>query len=131
LKSSAITGVFFKSSQTITESYKILGVNEISPSNYISMALQPFVGPWPLFQFLIFYTVGRTPWMGDQPVARLLPAHRTAKPQNKHTQISTPQVGFEPMIPVFERVNTVHALDRVASVISSPSNYFTQITMDQ
>jgi hypothetical protein len=37
----------------------------------------PFVGPWPLFSFLIFYTVGRTPWTGDQPVARSLPEHRT------------------------------------------------------
>jgi hypothetical protein len=28
-----------------------------------------------------------------------------------------PGVGFEPTIPVFERVNTVHALDRAAAVI--------------
>jgi hypothetical protein len=28
-----------------------------------------------------------------------------------------PQVGFEPTIPAFERVNTVHALDRAATVI--------------
>jgi hypothetical protein len=28
-----------------------------------------------------------------------------------------PQVGFEPMIPVFHRVTTVHALDRAATVI--------------
>jgi hypothetical protein len=62
------------------------------------MALQLFVGPWPLFQFLNFYTVDRTPWTGDQPVARPLPIHRTAQTQNKRTQ---PQVGFEPTIPVF------------------------------
>jgi hypothetical protein len=43
------------------------------------MALQSFVGPWPLLQFLDLYTVGRTPWMGDQPVARPLPAHRTTQ----------------------------------------------------
>jgi hypothetical protein len=42
---------------------------------YLSMALQ-FVGPWPLFQFRNLYTVGRTPWTGDQPVARPLPKHR-------------------------------------------------------
>jgi hypothetical protein len=53
---------------------------------YLSMALQPFVGPWPLFQFLDFYTVDRTPWTGDQPVARPLLVHRTARTQNKHTQ---------------------------------------------
>jgi hypothetical protein len=43
---------------------------------YLSMALQPFVGPWPLFSFVILYTVGRTAWTGDQPVARPLPTHR-------------------------------------------------------
>jgi hypothetical protein len=48
------------------------------------MALQPFVGPWPFFSFLIFYTVGRIPWTEDPPVARPLPAHRTAQTQNKH-----------------------------------------------
>jgi hypothetical protein len=31
------------------------------------------------FQFLNPYTVGRTPWTGDQPVARPLPAHRTTQ----------------------------------------------------
>jgi hypothetical protein len=30
-----------------------------------------------------------------------------------------PQVGFETMIPVFERAKTVHVLDRVATVIGS------------
>jgi hypothetical protein len=42
------------------------------------MALQPFVGPWPLLQFRNhFYTDGRTPWMSDQPVAKPLPTHKT------------------------------------------------------
>jgi hypothetical protein len=54
-------------------------------SIYLSAALQPFVGPWPLFQFLNMYTVGRTPWTGDQPVVRPLPAYKTAQTQNKHT----------------------------------------------
>jgi hypothetical protein len=66
------------------------------------MALQPFVGPWPLFSFLILYTVGRTPLSGDQPVVGPLPIHKT-------TQI--------PTTPVFERENTVYALDRAATVI--------------
>jgi hypothetical protein len=43
------------------------------------MSLQAFVGNWPLFQFLNLYTVGRDPWTGDQPVARLLSTHRTTK----------------------------------------------------
>jgi hypothetical protein len=48
-----------------------------------TMALQPFVGRWPLFNFLILYRVGRTPWTGDQPVARPLPTHRTTQTQKK------------------------------------------------
>jgi hypothetical protein len=52
----------------------------------IIMNLQPFVGPWPLFQFLHPYTVGRTPWTGDQAVAGPLPTHRTTQTQNKRTQ---------------------------------------------
>jgi hypothetical protein len=67
----------------------------------LSMALQPFVGHWPLFifSFVILHTVGRTPWTVDQPVARPLPTHRTTQTQNKHTQTSMPRVGFEPTTP--------------------------------
>jgi hypothetical protein len=45
---------------------------------YLSMALQPL---WTVasFQFLNPYTVGRTPWTGDEPAARPLPT------QNKYT----------------------------------------------
>jgi hypothetical protein len=31
------------------------------------------------FSLLILYTVGRTPWAGDQPVARPLPTRRTTQ----------------------------------------------------
>jgi hypothetical protein len=81
------------------------------------MALQPFVWPWPLYQFLDFYTVGKTPWTGDQLVARPLPAHRTAQTQNKRTRTSIRQMAFELKIPVLERVKTVLALERAATVI--------------
>jgi hypothetical protein len=74
-------------------------------------------GPWPLFQFLNLYTVGRTLWEGDQLVARPLPTKKITQTQNKVTQTSMPRVGFEPTIPVFERAKMVHALDRVANVI--------------
>jgi hypothetical protein len=37
------------------------------------MALQPLLGLGRFFSFLILYTVSRTPWTGDQPVARPLP----------------------------------------------------------
>jgi hypothetical protein len=68
------------------------------------------------FSFLIFYTVTRAFWMGDQPVSRPLPAHRTVQTQNKRTQTSMPQLGFEPTILVFERAKTIHALDSAATV---------------
>jgi hypothetical protein len=42
------------------------------------------------FNFLILYTAGRSPWTGDQPVARPPPTHRTAQTQNKRTQTSMP-----------------------------------------
>jgi hypothetical protein len=82
-----------------------------------SMALQPFC--WALDSSSVswsFYTVGRTPWTSDQPVARPLLTHRATQTQNKrtHTQTSMPRVGFE-------REKTVHALDRSATVIGIQS----------
>jgi hypothetical protein len=53
--------------------------------------------------FLILYTVGRTPWTGDQPFARPLPTHRTTQTRNKRKQTSIPGVEFESTTPVFER----------------------------
>jgi hypothetical protein len=63
------------------------------------------------------------PWMGDQPVARPLPTHRTTQTQNKRTQTSMLRVGFEPTIPVFEQAKTVHALDCAATVIDVESSW--------
>jgi hypothetical protein len=83
-------------------------------SIYLPMVVQPFIGPWPLFQFIDFYTVGKTPWTGGQQVARPLSSRRTPQPQNKRTQRSICQAGFEPMIPVPERTKTVHVSDRAA-----------------
>jgi hypothetical protein len=57
-------------------------------------------GPWPMFQFLNPYTVGRTPWTGISP----------SQGGYLHTE-------FEPTIPAFERTKTVHALYRAATVI--------------
>jgi hypothetical protein len=63
--------------------------------------------------------------MGDQPIARPLPTHRTTQTQNKRSQTSMPRVGFEPMIPVFEQAKTVYELDHAAIVISDPCNWNT------
>jgi hypothetical protein len=89
------------------------------------MALQPSVGPSPLFffSFFILYTVGRALWMGDQPVTRPLPTNRTRQTQNKRKQISMPWMGFEPKIPTFERAIIVHALHRAPTVIGQSVPY--------
>jgi hypothetical protein len=84
---------------------------------YLSMALQPFVRSFTLFSFLILYTVGRTPWTGDQLVAKPLPIRRTTQTQNKRTQTSMSRVGFEPTTPMLDGAKTVHALDGAAIVI--------------
>jgi hypothetical protein len=68
------------------------------------------------FTFLIFYTVGWTPWTGDQPVSRPLAEHRAAQRLNAHRH---PYLKWDskPMTALFERVKTVYALDRPATVI--------------
>jgi hypothetical protein len=48
---------------------------------------------------------------------------RTTQTQNKHTQTSMLRVGFEATTPFFEHAKTVHALDRVATVIGAISIY--------
>jgi hypothetical protein len=80
------------------------------------MVRRPFVEPWPIFQLLNQYIVGRTPWIGDQPLTRPLPTCRTTQTRNKRTQTSMPSVGFEPTISVCDRAKTVHALDRAVTV---------------
>jgi hypothetical protein len=87
-------------------------------SIYVSAVLLLDLGRF--FSFLILYTVGRTPWKGDEPIARPSPTHRTTQTQNKCTQTSMPQMGFEPTIPAFERAKTVHVSDRAATLIGSP-----------
>jgi hypothetical protein len=78
----------------------------------------PLLGPGLFFSLVIFfYTVPRTSWTGDQPVARPLLTHRTSQTQNKRTQTSMSRVGFEPTIPVFEQGKTVHALDSAPGMI--------------
>jgi hypothetical protein len=44
--------------------------------------------------------------------------------EQTHTQTSMYWVGFEPMIPVFERAKTVHALDCAATVTGEHRSYY-------
>lgn len=55
--------------------------------------------------------------MGDHPVPRRMPTHKIAPTQNKRAHTSLFQVGFEPSTSVLERVNTVQASDRTATVL--------------
>jgi hypothetical protein len=47
--------------------------------------------------------------------------------KKEHTQTSMPQVGFEPMISMFERARTINALDRGATVIGWRLKYLRQM----
>jgi hypothetical protein len=64
------------------------------PTYLIYLSISPMLGLGRLSVSWSFYTVGRTPWMGDQPFARPLLAHRTEQTQNKHRQTCMSQVGF-------------------------------------
>jgi hypothetical protein len=65
---------------------------EISVNSFlISIPLIPYSYSVEVFHFsLDLYTIGRTPWTSDRPVARPLPKYRTTKTQNKHTH--TPNI---------------------------------------
>jgi hypothetical protein len=87
----------------------------------LSMARRPFVEPWPLFRFLdLFYTAGRAPRTGDQPIARPL-LYTEQHKQNKRTQTSMPRVGLKPTTPAFEQAKTLRALNRAATEIDRPT----------
>jgi hypothetical protein len=97
-------------------SFKILHIIYL----HSSVVLQAYVGPWPFLQFRhLFYTDNRTPWTGDQPVARPLPTHRTTQTQNKLTQTSMPWGGFEPTIPAFERAKLRLYISNITPLLSS------------
>jgi hypothetical protein len=71
-----------------------------------------------IFHFHDHFTDGRTPWTGDQLVAKPLLKHGITQTQIKciHTLNMLPCVGFEPTIPSSERAKAVHALERTAIV---------------
>jgi hypothetical protein len=64
------------------------------------------------FQFLNLYIICRTPWIGDQSIARPLPIHRI----NAYRHLCL-EWDSKPRFQFSERVKTVHALDRAAAVI--------------
>jgi hypothetical protein len=73
----------FNVKEKVSNPYNILG-RSMYGSTVLCWTLAAF------FSFLILYKVGRTPWTGDQPVARPLHTHRTIQTQNKYTQTFMP-----------------------------------------
>jgi hypothetical protein len=83
---------------------------------FLLLALWSIRHSWnALLHFSFFILVCRTPWTGDQPVA--MPLATQDNTNTEYNQTDMPSVGFEPIIPVFERAKTLHALDRAATVI--------------
>jgi hypothetical protein len=74
-------------------------------------------GTWSIFQFLNPIHSRQDSLSGDQPVTRPPLTHRAIKRQNKGKQIPMTRGGFEPMIPAFERAETVHSSDSGATVV--------------
>jgi hypothetical protein len=102
---------------SFNELISLTALHSLSLSLSLSLWLYSPLDLGRFFQFLNLYTVSRTPWTGDQPVARPLPTYKTTQTQNKRIQTSMLQVGFEPTIPAFGRAKNVHALDRAVTVI--------------
>jgi hypothetical protein len=117
-ETSAISPTIAWYKNLITEFMSIINESE-NLSIYLSCLwlYSPLLGLGRFFSSFNVYIVGRTPWTGDQPVARPLPTDRTTQTQNKRTQTSLPREGFEPMILVFKLAKTVYALDRAATVV--------------
>jgi hypothetical protein len=69
-----------------------------------------FVRPWPLFHF-------RNPIDSRWDSLDEESAQRKAATYTQDIQTSMPLVGFEPTIPVFELLKTVHTSDRTDTVI--------------
>jgi hypothetical protein len=98
-----------EASSTVLATFSPPFLSDVCLSLSLSLWLYSTLDLGRFFSFLILHTIGRTPWMGDQPVARPLLAHRTTQTQNKRTQASMRLLGFEPTIPASERVKTLHA----------------------
>jgi hypothetical protein len=91
---------------------------------YLSRVLLLDLGGF--LSFIILYTLVRTRLLrrGISPTqGRYLHSEQHKHRINAHTQISMRGVGFERMIPAFERAKTVHTLDRATTVIGDGEDY--------
>jgi hypothetical protein len=90
------------------------------------LAVQPNLGLSRLHETFRFASVtrprrvGRSPWTGDQLVARPLPVHKHRKTYTQHEhQTCMPEAGFEPTIQAFKQAKTVPALDHWDTVVGT------------
>jgi hypothetical protein len=96
-------------------------------SSFHHWLYSPFLGPGRFFSFVILYTADRSPCTRDQPLARPLPTHKTAQPQNKRIKTETPRMRFESTILALEWENTVRAPDRAATMTGTVSYQQAQV----
>jgi hypothetical protein len=82
-----------------------------------------FVGPCLFFSFFITQTVGLLGRGISSSQSRYLHIGQHKHRNKTHTQTSMSWTKFEPMIPAFERAETLHALDHTVTVIGSLISY--------
>jgi hypothetical protein len=79
----------------------------------------------------ILYTVGRTPWTGiSPPQGRYIYMTIQTQLTHRNIRISSGIRTLEPTKPVFERTKTVHALDRVVTVIDGRNKYIQKFCVE-
>jgi hypothetical protein len=89
--------------------------------NYVIQFIHPSINDsralcWALAAFLISWSFTQSVWLFARRISTSQGLYLT-QTQNKRTQTSMNWVGFERTIPAFERKETLHALDRAATVI--------------
>jgi hypothetical protein len=112
----------------------VTGVDAWCDSVYLhvflfTIALPAYSGPWPLIQFHNHFSqrIGLLGRVINPSQGLYLNTWQHKHRINVYThQTSMPWVGFEPTIPASERTNTVHALDRAATVTCVPSSLVVQ-----
>jgi hypothetical protein len=90
-------------------------------------------GPWPLLQFLNLYTVSRTPWTRDQPVASPLPTHRINT--HKHLCFRASEDFAAPLIDKFMQISPIiftnNAVFYNSKQIVCVQAFYTAVTMQR
>jgi hypothetical protein len=72
---------------------RLISKGNVTKEDFISFISGSTALCWALASSLVSYlfdTVDRTPWTGNEPVARPLPTHRTTQTQNKRTYKHAP-----------------------------------------